>query len=95
MEVQCIYFLNRRIICQEFGIKLAHSMFSSDYSNNNAERVGFKTDAEIKYYSILKIFFSSNFMLFSSRYEDIVKFHPEFDVSRVKSKAMTIKTLVC
>lgn len=51
-------------------------MFSSDYSNKNAERVGYKTDAEIKY-------------------EEIAKLHPEFELSRVKSKAMTIKSLVC
>lgn len=40
---------NRRLVCQEFGIKVTHSMFSSDYSNKNAERTGYITDAEIKY----------------------------------------------
>lgn len=73
-------------------------MFSSDYSNQNAERTGYKTDAEIKYLNAC--FFLSRKESFSQqcsfcRYEDLVKTHPEFDLSRVKSKSMSIKTLVC
>lgn len=43
------FLKTRRLVCEEFNIKLTHSMFSSDYSSKNAERVGFQTDAEIKY----------------------------------------------
>lgn len=69
------FLKTRKLVCQEFGIKVTHSMFSSDYSNRNAERCGFVTNAEI-------------------RYEDVVKTHPEFDVSKVKSTAMAIKSQV-
>lgn len=38
----------RKLVCQEFGIKVTHSMFSSDYSSKNAERAGFELNAEIQ-----------------------------------------------
>lgn len=72
-------------------------MFSSDYSNKNAERTGYITDAEIKYVKdvfrlLVKRHFDSKYFY---RYEDLAKTHPEFELSRVKSKGMSIKTLVC
>lgn len=42
------FLITRNIVCQEFNIKLSHSIFSSDFSNRNAEKAGFKTDCSIR-----------------------------------------------
>lgn len=34
----------RNIVCQEFGIKVTSTSFTSDHSNRIAEKVGFKID---------------------------------------------------
>lgn len=37
----------RKFLCKEFGLALTHTIFSSDYSNRNADKVGFKTDVSM------------------------------------------------
>lgn len=41
----------RKIQCKAFGLKLTHSLFTSDFSNKNADRVGFVPNVAIKYVS--------------------------------------------
>ncbi|KAJ6650023.1 Phosphatase Herzog, partial [Pseudolycoriella hygida] len=39
------HFLNaRKSICQEFGLKITHTIFTSNFSNKNADKAGFQTD---------------------------------------------------
>lgn len=38
----------RKSMCKAFGLKLTHSMFSSEFSNGNADRVGFVPNVVIK-----------------------------------------------
>lgn len=40
--------IGRKLQCKEFELKLIHSMFTSDFSNKNADRVGFVPNAVIK-----------------------------------------------
>lgn len=42
------FLYTRKLQCKEFGLKLVHSMFSSDFSNQNADRVGFVPNLVIK-----------------------------------------------
>lgn len=43
------HFLNvREAVCREFGIKLTTSSFTSDFSNRNADKAGFKLDVTIR-----------------------------------------------
>lgn len=35
---------------QEFGVKMSHALFSSDYSDAIAAKVGYKIDKEIRYF---------------------------------------------
>lgn len=44
----CFLFVIRKLACQEFGVKLTQTIFSSDFSSRNAENMGFKTDREIR-----------------------------------------------
>lgn len=39
----------RKAMCREFGLKVAQTSFSSDFSNANADKVGFKTDIALRY----------------------------------------------
>lgn len=38
----------RKLICKEFGLKFAQTIFTSDFSNRNADKVGFTTNVAIK-----------------------------------------------
>lgn len=43
-------FLNvRQMVCQEFGIKLTSTSFSSDHSNEIAKKAGFKVDKSLRW----------------------------------------------
>lgn len=42
------FLATRGLLCKEFGLKLTHTIFSSDFSNRNADKVGFKADVIIK-----------------------------------------------
>lgn len=39
----------RRAVCKEFGIKLTSTVFTSDFSNRIADKVGFKLDVGLRY----------------------------------------------
>lgn len=39
----------RGAICKEFAIKLTSTTFTSDFSNHNADNVGFKLDIHLRY----------------------------------------------
>lgn len=34
----------RKLICKTFGLKISHTIFSSDFSNKNADVAGFQLD---------------------------------------------------
>lgn len=38
----------RKSMCKEFGLTVTHTIFSSDFSNRNAARAGFKTDVSLR-----------------------------------------------
>lgn len=40
-------------MCRAFGVKLTQTAFTSDYSNANADRAGFKTDVVMDYSDIV------------------------------------------
>lgn len=43
------HFLNtRKAMCQEFGLKFTQTIFTSDFSNANADKAGFQTDVVIR-----------------------------------------------
>lgn len=42
------FLTSRKAMCQEFGIKLTQSSFTSDHSNANADKAGYKTDRAIR-----------------------------------------------
>lgn len=42
-------------MCREFGIKLTQTSFTSDYSNVNADRAGYKTDVAMRYVLLRQI----------------------------------------
>lgn len=42
------FLATRKLFGKEFGLKLTHTMFSSDFSNKNADRVGFESNVVIK-----------------------------------------------
>lgn len=48
------FLVTREAICKEFGIKLTATVFTSDYSNRSADKVGFKLDASLSYDDIHK-----------------------------------------
>lgn len=41
-------------MCREFGVKMTQTAFTSDYSNANADRAGFKTDVAMTYSDIVE-----------------------------------------
>lgn len=41
-------------MCREFGVKLTQTAFTSDFSNANADKAGFKTDVAINYSEIVE-----------------------------------------
>lgn len=56
------FLLSRIAMCREFGIKLTQTIFTSDFSNVNADRAGYKTDRAIRYFapnSPRKVFFTT------------------------------------
>lgn len=42
------FLTTRRLLCKEFKIKFTQTIFSSDFSNRNADKVGFLPDVVIK-----------------------------------------------
>lgn len=38
----------RKSMCKEFGLTVTHTIFSSDFSNRNAAKAGFKTDVSLR-----------------------------------------------
>lgn len=45
------FLASRKAVCREFDIKLTQTIFTSDYSNANADKAGYKTDLAIRYLS--------------------------------------------
>lgn len=44
------HFLStRKAMCREFGLKFSGTMFTSNFSNANADKAGFQTDVSITY----------------------------------------------
>lgn len=80
-------------MCRKFGLKFTQTIFTSDFSNRNADNVGFKLDVAIKYILIFFLHYNSlNYVYF--RYDDVIKSYPRFKkISGIKSNQMTIKTL--
>lgn len=39
---------NRKLVCEEFGVKLTSTLFATNASNQCADNNGFKTDREIR-----------------------------------------------
>lgn len=39
----------RKLLCKEYGLKFTQTVFSSDFSNRNADRVGFVTNVTLSY----------------------------------------------
>ncbi|XP_031621398.1 uncharacterized protein LOC116339578 [Contarinia nasturtii] len=71
------FLATRKKLCKQYNLKLTHTFFTSDYSNQNADKVGFETNVALKY-------------------EDVIKAHPRFShIANIKSKGMTLKTLMC
>lgn len=42
------FLMVREAICKEFGIKLTSTLFTSDFSNRIADKVGFKLDIRLR-----------------------------------------------
>lgn len=42
------FLASRKLLCKEYGLKFTQTIFSSDYSNKNADRVGFVSNVAIK-----------------------------------------------
>lgn len=43
------FLTSRKAMCREFDIKLTQTVFTSDFSNVNADRAGYKTDRAMRY----------------------------------------------
>lgn len=43
------FLSSRKTICREFGLKFTQTIFSSDFSNVNADKAGFQTDVVLTY----------------------------------------------
>lgn len=42
------FLATRKLLCVEYGLKFTHTIFTSDFSNSNADRVGFVPNVIIK-----------------------------------------------
>lgn len=42
------FLATRKLLCVEYGLKFTHTLFTSDFSNRNADRVGFVANVVIK-----------------------------------------------
>lgn len=49
------FLSSRKAMFQEFGLKFTQTIFTSDFSNANADKVGFQTDVAIRYGSIARV----------------------------------------
>lgn len=54
--LQCSHFCYRKLLAKPFGFKLTNTVFTSDFSNRNADKAGFQLDLEFTYDEIKKIF---------------------------------------
>lgn len=43
------FLSSRKAMCREFGLKFTGTIFTSDFSNVNADKAGFQTDVSILY----------------------------------------------
>lgn len=99
------FLRTRKAFCEAFGIKLTSTLFTSNYSNRIADKVGFKP---VKSYRWLKkwstyswfIFLMVNIlykyineMIFYS-FSDIRNDHPEFKLPPLESQFLTLKSIV-
>lgn len=85
----------RKVVCQEFGIRLTSTSFTSDHSNRIAEKVGFKIDRILRCVQ-KRIVFECEFLFFLTQksfdfsYDEIRKTHPHLNLPPIKSEALTI-----
>lgn len=43
------FLTSRKAMCRAFGVTLTQTSFTSDFSNANADKAGYKTDVALKY----------------------------------------------
>lgn len=57
LTIACVYFLvsTRARVAAPFGLKLTETLFSSDFSNANADKAGFHLDVGFTYDELMKI----------------------------------------
>lgn len=84
----------REEICKIHNVKLTSTVFTTDASNNLADKLGYKLDAS-KRLSWEKLLFHSRYSFgFYSSYADIYKMFPYAHLKGVNDSGLTRKSLV-
>lgn len=83
-------------MCREFDIHLTQTSFTSDFSNRNADKAGYKTDVALRYFKNIhhSIHCLDEYFYYFS-YVDIAEKYPRLGkLAAIKSKELTLKSLI-